>query len=87
LENWVLKNVEPLYRTLPGWAEPIQGKRDPHNLPTGFEDYVRFIEDELEVEVALISTGPGRRETILLEDKLVGLVNAELIKAGLSTVK
>jgi adenylosuccinate synthase len=41
------------------------GALDADSLPPRAREYVSFIEQELEAEVALISTGPRREETIV----------------------
>jgi len=60
-----LSQVEPEYRTLPGWKKPTQGIRDVKELPTAARDYLNFISDQLQVEIGMISTGPERDATII----------------------
>jgi adenylosuccinate synthase len=61
--------LEPAYEVLPGWSElPKGGFKAASDLPTEFRDFVRFIEDFVKVPVVLISTGPGREETLELAD-------------------
>jgi adenylosuccinate synthase len=60
-----LARVEPVYRTLPGWRSPTYGIRDSQALPQAARDYLRFISDELAVEIGMISTGPERDATII----------------------
>jgi len=38
-----------------------------HFIPVAAKDYVRFIEDEVECPASIISTGPRREETIVLD--------------------
>jgi adenylosuccinate synthase len=57
--------VTPQYRTLPGWAAPTEGIRDAAQLPAAAVDYLKFISDELGVEIGMISTGPDRDATIV----------------------
>src|SRR5258708_6658530 len=54
------EHVTPEYKTLPGWNETTYGVRDGVNLPKAAIDYLRFISDFLQVEIAMISTGPER---------------------------
>jgi len=61
----VLAQVEPVYRTLPGWKKSTAGIRDVRDLPTAARDYLNFISDELQVEIGMISTGPDRDATIV----------------------
>jgi adenylosuccinate synthase len=55
----------PQYRTFKGWRRPIVGITSYDELPVEAKDYIRFIEDETECKVSLISTGPRREETIV----------------------
>jgi adenylosuccinate synthase len=60
-----LARIEPVYRTLPGWRCPTYGIRHSQALPQAARDYLRFISDELAVEIGMISTGPERDATII----------------------
>jgi adenylosuccinate synthase len=60
-----LSQVEPEYRTVPGWQKSTAGIRDVRDLPTAARDYLNFISDELQVEIGMISTGPDRDATIV----------------------
>ena len=60
-----LAQIEPEYKTLPGWQKPTPQARDVRDLPTAARDYLNFISDQLEVEIGMISTGPERDATIV----------------------
>ena len=60
-----LAQIEPEYRTLPGWQKPTPGIREVRELPIAARDYLNFISDELELEIGMISTGPERDATIV----------------------
>jgi adenylosuccinate synthase len=60
-----LAQIEPDYKTLPGWRKPTPGIRDVKELPTAARDYLSFISDQLEIEIGMISTGPERDATIV----------------------
>jgi len=60
-----LAQVEPEYKTLPGWRKPTPGIRDVKDLPMAARDYLNFISDQLQVEIGMISTGPERDATII----------------------
>ena len=60
-----LMQIEPEYKTLPGWRKPTPGIRDVKELPTAARDYLSFISDQLEIEIGMISTGPERDATIV----------------------
>ncbi|HTS11384.1 MAG TPA: adenylosuccinate synthase [Candidatus Limnocylindrales bacterium] len=60
-----LSQIEPVYKTLPGWQKPTPGIRDVKDLPTAARDYLNFISEQLQVEIGMISTGPERDATIV----------------------
>jgi adenylosuccinate synthase len=55
----------PNYVTTKGWKQSTVGISNYDELPQAAKDYVRRIEDELEVPITIVSTGPRREETIL----------------------
>ena len=61
---------KPVYKELPGWQEDITQARQVGELPKNAQAYVRAIEEVTEVPVSIISVGPGREETIVLQDLL-----------------
>ena len=64
----VLGDCEPVYETLPGWSEDISGIRNFGDLPRNAKDYLRRIEELTETPLRILSVGPGREETIVLEN-------------------
>jgi len=67
LEERVLARLEPVYEERPGWLTVTEGLRTWDELPGPARDYVNWLSDLIGCEICLISTGPGRDETILLE--------------------
>jgi adenylosuccinate synthase len=82
-ENRILGQVEPVYKSISGWENPVCGSQDLADHQGAFLDYCHLIEDLLEVEVSIISTGANRHETILVEKALSGLVNLEKVRMDL----
>jgi adenylosuccinate synthase len=64
----MLEDCEPVYEAMAGWTEDIGGARRIEELPRNARKYVEKIEELSGVPVVLISVGPGREETIVLED-------------------
>ncbi len=64
----LLERAKPVYETLPGWKKDIRGARRLEDLPRATIRYVRRIEALLGVPFCLISVGPGRRESIVIEN-------------------
>ncbi len=60
-----LERAEPVYEVLPGWRQNTVGILDYAKLPPAARDYIAFLELEMGGEVAIISTGPRREETII----------------------
>jgi adenylosuccinate synthase len=80
-QAWILSQVEPAYKKVRGWKEPVRGLKEYASLPQAFKDYVKLLEDVLEVKVALLSTGMERSDSILMEDDLKPLMDLDKIKA------
>lgn len=59
-----LKRAKPVYETLPGWKCDIRGVTKFDKLPPAAQNYVNFIQRELDVPVKIVSTGPSRHEII-----------------------
>lgn len=59
------ENLEPVYKEFAGWKEDISKHSDFDTLPQALKDYIKFIEDELNVPIKIVSVGPDRKETIL----------------------
>jgi adenylosuccinate synthase len=63
----MLGKVEPVYRMIPGWQTSTAGIREWEQLPSKAQDYLKFLSDYLCVPIGMVSTGPGREETIHVE--------------------
>jgi adenylosuccinate synthase len=60
----VREKITPIYKELKGWDVPLKGfTKD--NLPSELNQYIKFLETELQVPITFVSTGPDRTETIL----------------------
>ncbi|OWR44749.1 adenylosuccinate synthetase [Danaus plexippus plexippus] len=59
-----LSNVEVEYITLPGWCCSTENVRQMDKLPEAARNYVRTIEDYLQVPVKYIGVGQGRESII-----------------------
>ncbi|WP_263410997.1 adenylosuccinate synthase [Terriglobus tenax] len=61
-----LESLEPVYTTLPGWAESTEGIVEFDKLPKKAQDYLRFLEKESGAKIGMVSTGPDREQTMTL---------------------
>ena len=57
----------PVYETLPGWPQSTVGARSFDALPGAARDYLKRVEALTGVPIAMVSTGPDRSETILVQ--------------------
>ena len=63
-----LAQCKPVYETLPGWTEDISGVREKDDLPENAIKYLNRIEEITETPIDIISVGPGREQTIVLNN-------------------
>ncbi|MBO4371029.1 MAG: adenylosuccinate synthase [Paludibacteraceae bacterium] len=57
--------VEPVYKELPGWKTNMTKMKKESEFPQAFNDYLDFLEDELNVPIKIVSVGPDREQTIV----------------------
>ncbi|WP_274584219.1 adenylosuccinate synthase [Neisseria leonii] len=57
----------PVYETMPGWKESTFGIKTYGQLPQNAKNYLKRIEEICGAPIAIISTGPERDETILVQ--------------------
>ena len=60
-----LAKVEPVYETLPGFVEPVDGCRRFEDLPAAARGYLERIEREIGVPVVMASVGPARDQSMI----------------------
>ncbi|MGV9204184.1 MAG: adenylosuccinate synthase [Promethearchaeia archaeon] len=82
LESWpiqaeLIEKCEPVYKTFSGW-EPRSSEewssiaeKGYEALPEEVKTYVKYIEKELETKIGMISIGPNRSDTIMLEKNYI----------------
>jgi adenylosuccinate synthase len=63
-----LERVRPVYETLSGWGKIAAGAKSMAEMPKELQAYVARIERTLGVPVVLMSTGPGREQTLVIQD-------------------
>ncbi len=66
-----LRQIEPVYETLKGWKSETLGITKLEDLPAKAREYVDFLSNSIGVEIGLISTGPERDQTIILQDSVM----------------
>ncbi len=61
-------NCVPVFTKMPGWKTSTVGIKSWDDLPQAAKNYIRYLEEEVGVPVAILSTGPDRAETLILQD-------------------
>jgi adenylosuccinate synthase len=69
--SYDLAKIKPVYETLPGWQSETLGITKIEDLPENARRYVEFLSGSIGVEIGLISTGPERDQTIILQDSVM----------------
>ena len=57
-------DVKPVYTEIPGWKTDLTGFRNKDQVPRELNDYIHFLEKELQIPVKYISVGPDREQII-----------------------
>ncbi|GAA4956938.1 adenylosuccinate synthase [Algibacter aquimarinus] len=58
------ENVEPIYTELSGWKEDLTQMSEGSQMPKELNEYIEFLEKELEIPITIVSVGPDRKQTI-----------------------
>lgn len=64
--NHLWNKIEPIYEEMPGWQQSTFGSKSLSNLPQKALNYIKKIEELCGVKASIISTGPKREETIIV---------------------
>ncbi len=57
----------PIYKTMPGWQDSTFGVKSYDALPQNAKNYLQRVAEICGAPIAMISTGPDREETIVLQ--------------------
>ena len=64
----ILDVCEPVYEEMPGWSESTENVRRFEDLPQAAQNYVRRLESLLKLPVDILSVGPDRDQTMVLNN-------------------
>ncbi|RZK34190.1 MAG: adenylosuccinate synthase, partial [Hymenobacter sp.] len=59
-----LETITPEYQAIPGWNTDLTQVTDAAQFPQPLQDYLAFLEKELQVPVRIVSVGPDRVSTL-----------------------
>ncbi|MDR2895140.1 MAG: adenylosuccinate synthase [Propionibacteriaceae bacterium] len=65
-----LHHAKPIYEYWDGWTDDISAARQFADLPTNTQAYVRRLEALIGVRISGIGVGPGREQTVMINDLL-----------------
>ena len=61
----ITDEVEPIYVELPGWQTDMTKMQSEDEFPEEFNAYLSFLEEQLGVQIKIVSVGPDREQTII----------------------
>jgi len=67
------EKIECIYKKLPGWRTSTEGITQFDKLPKAAREYLAFVEKEAGAKIGMISTGPDRDHTILVDEFITEL--------------
>jgi len=67
------EKIECVYEKMPGWRTSTQGISADDKLPKAAREYLAFVARETGARIGMISTGPDRDHTILIDDFITSL--------------
>ena len=67
-DNYNQNKVRPIYEEISGWGETTKGISDFKDLPEKAIGYIKRLETLIECPINIISTGPERKDTIILKN-------------------
>ncbi|HNZ11960.1 MAG TPA: adenylosuccinate synthase [Smithellaceae bacterium] len=70
----VLSECQPVYEEFEGWKEDILYAKEMTELPPNARKYLKRLEELAEAKIILVSVGPGREETIIMEDPFMNRI-------------
>ncbi len=63
----IFSRCEPVYVDMPGWGIDISEATTLEELPPEARSYLQFIQEEAGIPVKIVSVGPERRQTIVID--------------------
>lgn len=63
----VNQEATPIYIELPGWNDAMPESKSYNDLSTNLKAYIKFIEEQVQIPITIVSLGPDRSETIIRE--------------------
>ncbi len=65
------KYIDPIYESMDGWMEDISDVTTFEELPENAKNYIKRLEELTETPVIIVSTGPDKDQTIIIENPIL----------------
>lgn len=66
------QQMEPVYENFTGWKQSTANVTSFKDLPENARKYLNFLSQKLEIPIVIVSVGPNRDQTIVIEDPIHG---------------
>ena len=63
-----LNRIKPIYEEMDGWDDDLGEVRELADLPHSARRYMDFVRNYLDIPVMMVSLGPSRSETIMVQN-------------------
>ena len=63
-----LEKCRPIFEEMPGWTDDIRGVRRYQDLPAATQNYLKRVEELVGVPIQIVSVGPDREETMVVQN-------------------
>lgn len=64
---FIHKYLEPIYETHKGWKSDITNAKKWEDLPVNAQKYLKRLEELIGIPISIVSVGPGREQTIIID--------------------
>ncbi len=72
-EETLYEKIKPIYEIIDGWQCSTVGIDKWNNLPENAKKYIKKLEELMDTEISIVSTGPDRKETIDIKGTLLNI--------------
>ncbi|MBL1144130.1 MAG: adenylosuccinate synthase [Bacteroidetes bacterium] len=63
-------DMKPVYEELPGWKEDLTNLSSIDQIPSSLNNYIEYLEKQLETPITIVSIGPDRKQTLMRKSEL-----------------
>ncbi len=67
----VNNTATPVYMEFAGWTDDLQNLKSEADFPQELKNYIQYLENELQVPIAIVSVGPDREKTLVRDQSIL----------------